>query len=136
MRRPDHGVHFPSLFPKSLEGQVNKDVISAKMKDSTQRILHLFRVLKMVCDSRNNLDSPYAGTSVSDVFKPVIEALASDNECAEHIVAGTVLDMLAECIVEGDAMVSSQNEPFQSLGSDGCVVSELKDMSVRLKGMI
>lgn len=136
MRRPDHGVHFPSLFPKSFEGQTNKDVISAKMKDSTQRILHLFRVLKMVCDSRNELDSPYAGTSVSDVFTPVIEALSTDNECAEHIVAGTVLDMLAESLVEGDAMVSSQNEPFQSLGSDGCVVTELKDMSVRLKGTI
>lgn len=136
MRRPDHGVHFPSLFPKSFEGQTNKDAISAKMKDSTQRILHLFRVLKMVCDSRNELDSPYAGTSLSDVFTPVIEALSTDNECAEHIVAGTVLDMLAECIVEGDAMVSSQNEPFQSLGSEGCVVSELKDMSVRLKGML
>jgi hypothetical protein len=35
----------------------------------------------------NKLDSPYVGTSVSDVFKPVIKALASDNECAEHIVA-------------------------------------------------
>jgi hypothetical protein len=136
MERPDHGVvFFPYLFPKSFEGHVNKDVMSLKMKDSSQTILHLFRVLKMVCDG-HKLDSKYVGSSVSDAFKPVMEALALDNECAEHVVAGTVLDMLAECIVEGDAMVSLQEEPFESLGTDGRVVAELKDMSAQLKGMI
>jgi hypothetical protein len=44
--------------------------------------------------------------------------------------------MLAECIVEGDATVSSQEVPFESLGSDGRVLTELKDMSARLKGII
>jgi hypothetical protein len=136
MVRPDHGaVFFPYLFPKSFEGLVNKDVISSKMKDSSQTILHLFRVLKMVCDGRK-LDSKYSGSSVSDVFKPVMEALAHDNECAEHVVAGIVLDMLAECIVEGDAMVSVKDLPFELLGSDGRVVAELKEMSAQLKGMI
>jgi hypothetical protein len=55
---------------------------------------------------------------------------------AEHVVAGIVLDILAECIVEGDATVSVQDAPFEALGGDGRVVAELKEMSTQLKGMI
>jgi hypothetical protein len=78
MVRPDHGaVPFPHLFPKSFVGSVSKDVISSKMKDSSQKILHMFRVLKKVCDGRK-LDSRYSGSSVSNAFVPVMEALADD----------------------------------------------------------
>jgi hypothetical protein len=135
MHRPDHGaVPFPYLFPKSFEGSAKQEV-SSKMKDSSQMILHLFRVLKKVCDGRKS-DSRYATSSLPNAFTPVIEALENANECAEHVVAGIVLDIIAECIVEGDARVSVQGTPFQDVGCDGGVVAELNEMSTQLKGTI
>jgi hypothetical protein len=135
--RPDHGaVPFPYLFPRSFEECSNNEKsMSLKMKDSSQTILHLFRVLKMICDNHKS-DSRLGDSSLPDAFTPVTEALSYSNEHSENIVAGVVLDVIAECIVEGDATVSAQCAPFQALGNDGRIVDQLKEMSTQLKGMI
>lgn len=135
--RPDHGaVPFPYLFPRSFEEcSDNEKSMSLKMKDSSQTILHLFRVLKMICDNHKS-DSRLGDSSLPHAFTPVTEALSYSNEHSENIVAAVVLDVIAECIVEGDVMVSAQCAPFQALGNDGRIVDELKEMSAQLKGKI
>lgn len=133
--RPDHGaVPFPYLFPRSFEEcSDNEKSMSLKMKDGSQTILHLFRVLKMICDNHKS-DSRLGDSSLPDAFVPVTEALSYSNEQSENIVAAVVLDVIAECIVEGDATVSAQCAPFQAVGNDGRIVDELKEMSIQLKG--
>jgi hypothetical protein len=135
--RPNHGaVPFPYLFPKSFEEcSDNEKSMSLKMKDSSQTILQLFRVLKMICDNHKS-DSRPGDSSLPDAFTPVTQALSYNNEHSENIVAGVMLDVIAECIVDRDATVSAQLAPFKALGDDGSIVDELKKMSTQLKGMI